>query len=128
MKPIPKSLHTVTVIVKLARYHHNAERGTYDRSIAWAVKFLGYADTPDTHGLAAAALKQLAPKARGTVTGKLGPFGTRTGRWPNPLPVMQPSRLHRFNAAERLPVIHAVDYSKVEARILADLRRKSDSD
>ena len=58
---------------------------------------------------------------------KLGPFGTRTGRWPNPLPVMQPSRLHRFNAAERLPVIHVVDYSKVEARILADLRRKSDS-
>ncbi len=81
MKPIPKSLHTVTVIVKLARYHHNAERGTYDRSIVWAVKFLGYADTPDTHGLAAAALKQLAPKARGTVTGKIGPFGTRTGRF-----------------------------------------------
>ena len=59
---------------------------------------------------------------------KFGPFGTRTGRWPNPLPVMQPSRLHRLNAEERLPIVEIVDYSEVEARILADLRRKSDSD
>lgn len=58
---------------------------------------------------------------------KIGPFGTRTGRWPNPLPEMQPSRFHRFNAAERLPIVHVVDYSEIEARILADLSRKADS-
>lgn len=43
-------------------------------------------------------------------------------------PDMQPSRLHRFNTEERLPIVETVDYSEVEARILADLRRKSDSD
>lgn len=58
---------------------------------------------------------------------KLRIVGTRTGRWPNPLPEMQPSRLHRLNAVERLPTIHVVDYSKIEARILADLSRKQDS-
>lgn len=62
MKPIPKSLHTVTVLVKLAKHARgllimgdNADR----RSIAWAVEFLGYTGTPDTHELAAAALKQM---------------------------------------------------------------------
>lgn len=58
---------------------------------------------------------------------KLSLFGMRTGRWPNSLPNMQPSRFHRLNAAERLPTIHVVDYSKIEARILADLSRKQDS-
>lgn len=42
-------------------------------------------------------------------------------------PYTQPSRLHRSDTEERLPIVETVDYSEVEARILADLRRKTDS-
>ena len=61
-KPIPKSLHTVTVIVRLARFFRGFTVMGDDlnaRSIAYAVEKLGYADTPDTHELAAKALEIL---------------------------------------------------------------------
>ena len=56
-KPIPKSLHTVTVLVKLAGLFQRTQGYYPADALAAAVAFLGYADTPDAHGLAAAALK-----------------------------------------------------------------------
>lgn len=58
-KPIPKSLHTVTVIVKLANFHHGAERCEPETSIAWALKLLGYDAANDPYNLASAARKQM---------------------------------------------------------------------
>lgn len=63
MKPIPKSLHAVTVIVKLAKHARgflvigdDVDR----RSIEWAMEFLGYAELgQDIYGLAEQARKQL---------------------------------------------------------------------
>lgn len=53
-KPIPKSLHTVTVLVRLADSYGRADpEGRIER----ALEFLGYGSAPDDHGLAAAALK-----------------------------------------------------------------------
>lgn len=59
-KPIPKSLHTVTVLRRMAQMmkaiHPHA---TSEGAISLALIELGYVDTPDTHGLAAAALKAM---------------------------------------------------------------------
>lgn len=66
VKPIPKSLHTVTVLVKLARHFRVTQGWSYDNlegPLDEALRFLGYATTPDTHELRAAALKQLEARS-----------------------------------------------------------------
>lgn len=58
------------------------------------------------------------------------PFRMPSGRLLPAYPDMQylnPSRLRRIGAPERKLTIQYVDYSEIEARILADLSRKSDS-
>jgi hypothetical protein len=64
---IPKSLHTVTALVNVARRLHAT--GAYPANIAAgsliseAARVLGYGiDTPDPHGLLAAATYKLAAK------------------------------------------------------------------
>lgn len=59
-KPLAKSLHTVTVLVRVARLL--LERNlTYSNveAVHGALQVLGLSDMPDTYGLAAQALKQL---------------------------------------------------------------------
>lgn len=57
-KPIPKSLHTVTVLVRVATHLRDHHVSNAD-AVAAALDLLGYTDTnqPDTHGVVAAALK-----------------------------------------------------------------------
>ncbi len=64
-KAVAKSLHTVTVIVQVARVYI---RGFYtvDQALALTLGTLGLDDRPDPYGLAAAARKQL-------MAGKVGP-------------------------------------------------------
>jgi len=58
---IPKSLHTVTVIVAVARVYMGAPfNQSAAVSIGVAVEALGYADTPDTYELASKARAILA--------------------------------------------------------------------
>lgn len=62
MKIVPKSLHTVTVLVKLAKHARGfiiMGDDSNRRSVDWAMDFLGYAAAPDAYGLAAAALAQM---------------------------------------------------------------------
>lgn len=61
MKPIPKSLHTVTALRRFAAFIiEDRNNGTlYEEAIDIAARELGYWDTPDTYGLKAIALKQL---------------------------------------------------------------------
>lgn len=68
-KPIAKSLHTVTVLVQVARAMRGTVRLPLDvladnvqaqaAYLAAALDVLELADKPDTYGLADAALKQL---------------------------------------------------------------------
>ena len=63
-KPLPKSLHTVTVLVKLA-HHFDTEAPGFtlrnrEQAMVAARAFLGYADCTDTHNLAGAALKAMS--------------------------------------------------------------------
>lgn len=74
-KPIAKSLHTVTVLVRVAKLHlpktpfaggndfRNTRPFTHAERCAMAVEqaleTLGLADMPDEYGLAAQAIKQL---------------------------------------------------------------------
>ena len=59
-KPIAKSLHTVTVLVRVARLllKQNLACSNVDALIE-ALDALGLADSPDTYGLIDQALKQL---------------------------------------------------------------------
>ena len=75
-KPIAKSLHTVTVLVRVAKLHlpstpfaggnnyrdirsfSHAERCAM--AVTEALETLGLSDMPDTYGLVAAAIKQLS--------------------------------------------------------------------
>ena len=61
---IPKSLHTVTVLVQLTLHFYgeaftNGNRMTLEQCLNKAVFLLGYADSPDVHGLTLQALKKL---------------------------------------------------------------------
>ena len=59
MQNIPKSLHTVKIIVSLAKFARGAVimgDDVNERSIDWAIKFLGYADANDVYNLRGAAL------------------------------------------------------------------------
>jgi hypothetical protein len=60
-KPVAKSLHTITVIVQVARLHMGNLKGgdIKDVSIAKAMETLGLAGRADPYGLAAIARKQL---------------------------------------------------------------------
>jgi len=60
---IPKSLHTVTVIVAVARTMKGAPRQNMADcalAVSYALDVLGYSDTPDTYGLADKAAAILA--------------------------------------------------------------------
>jgi hypothetical protein len=61
MKPLAKSLHTVTVLVRVAKTIREYEGFQINNVLAvdMALDVLGLADLPDVHGLAAAAIKQL---------------------------------------------------------------------
>lgn len=58
-KPLAKSLHTVTVLVRVAKALNRNSIWSNGMAIDLALEALGLADMPDTYGLAAAALKQL---------------------------------------------------------------------
>jgi hypothetical protein len=62
-KPLPKSLHTVTVLVRVARHLQNSEpsaaRPNNETAVDEALVLLGHRDTPDTYCLGAAAVKQM---------------------------------------------------------------------
>lgn len=59
MKPMPKSLHTVTVLVKLATFAMENYSDNIDGAISWALEFLGYSREQDSYHLAQQAAKQL---------------------------------------------------------------------
>jgi hypothetical protein len=65
MKPLAKSLHTVTVLVRVAKLHLLTSSVSGDRHLSHAmavdraIETLGLADMPDVYGLALQAIKQL---------------------------------------------------------------------
>lgn len=62
-KPLPKSLHTVTVLVQVARRLMKSSQHTVPSAVAavdMALSILGYdADTDDTYNLKAQAIAKL---------------------------------------------------------------------
>jgi hypothetical protein len=60
---LPKSLHTITAIARVARFIHAEGRHTKEEAIRDAVEVLGYATAGDPH--------KLAEKALGTLTREL---------------------------------------------------------
>lgn len=60
-KPLAKSLHTITVLVRIAGYLKATSNTpcSDETAVYSALVILGYTDAPDPHGLRAAALKQL---------------------------------------------------------------------
>lgn len=63
-KPLAKSLHTVTVLVRVATLHLNKAGNAEPKLAAWiainlALDTLGLKDAPDTYGLADQAFKQI---------------------------------------------------------------------
>lgn len=58
-KPLAKSLHTVTVLVRVALDIQRRAPMANDCAISAALDILGLSDMPDTYGLALQAEKQL---------------------------------------------------------------------
>ena len=58
-KPVAKSLHTISVIVQVARNERQRENLTNKAAIEEAMGILGLAGREDPYGLAAKALAQL---------------------------------------------------------------------
>lgn len=59
-KPLAKSLHTVTVLVRVARLLLKRDLAFSNvEAVNGALQVLGLDDMPDTYGLVAAAIKQL---------------------------------------------------------------------
>lgn len=64
-KPLAKSLHTVTVLARVAKLHLLTSSISGDRhlnhamAVDRALETLGLTGQPDTYGLAAQAIKQL---------------------------------------------------------------------
>jgi hypothetical protein len=58
-KPVAKSLHTITVIVQVAKLHQQRFNETKESALTSALIVLGLNDRADPYGLAAAAAKQL---------------------------------------------------------------------
>jgi hypothetical protein len=68
---IPKSLHTVSVLVNVAQHHMAIVRHQYPQgnctpaaAIDAAAAILGYADTADVYALKAAAVRKLEKAQR----------------------------------------------------------------
>lgn len=61
-KPIPKSLHTVTVFTKLVEHFSYVDQQPFEDAMDRLLNVLGYSDDNDPHGLAASALKALDKK------------------------------------------------------------------
>ena len=59
-KPIAKSLHTVTVLVRVARDIQARQHMANDDAVTHALNLLGLGDMPDVYGLALQAEKQLS--------------------------------------------------------------------
>jgi hypothetical protein len=61
MKPLAKSLHTVTVLVRVAHEIRNRQFPPLDAdsAVARALDILGLTEQPDSYGLALQAEKQL---------------------------------------------------------------------
>lgn len=60
-KPLAKSLHTVTVLVRVARLLLKRDLAFSNvEAVHGALETLGLSDMPDTYGLAAQAIKQLS--------------------------------------------------------------------
>lgn len=58
-KPLAKSLHTVTVLVRVAKALNRDQVWSNGMAVDLALEALGLADMPDSYGLAAQAVKQL---------------------------------------------------------------------
>lgn len=59
-KPLAKSLHTVTVLVRVATMLRNRDLAYSNvEAVYGALQVLGLVDMPDAYGLAAQAVKQL---------------------------------------------------------------------
>lgn len=58
-KALPKSLHTVTAIVQVAKYALMLDEMSNADAVQNAISVLGYAGATDPHGLVAKALKVL---------------------------------------------------------------------
>lgn len=63
MKNLPKSLHTVTVLVRMARVIHGHTLGA-EKAVDNVLEALGYTDAADSYGLRAAAIAQLKAPAK----------------------------------------------------------------
>jgi len=59
MKPLAKSLHTVTVLVRVALHAKHNTTMSNGHAVCAALAILGLYDLPDTNGLAEQAIKQL---------------------------------------------------------------------
>lgn len=57
---IPKSLHTVRVLVVIAQTAMSVSSKTAAEAVDFAANRLGYADTADVYGLKAKAVAQIA--------------------------------------------------------------------
>jgi hypothetical protein len=64
MKTLAKSLHTVTVLVNVAKRYIECERYTPADAVLKALEDLGYADCDDPYGLRAKAVHQINGDAR----------------------------------------------------------------
>lgn len=58
-KPVAKSLHTITVIVQVAKLCRGIHGGTVEAALESALVTLGLAGRDDPYGLAKIALNQL---------------------------------------------------------------------
>ena len=59
MKPIAKSLHTITVIAQVAAMIRATNSASVDGAVEMALQILGLAGKPDVYGLAAKAAKSV---------------------------------------------------------------------
>lgn len=58
-KAVAKSLHTITVIVQVARLHMESNGQDKTAGVAAAMETLGLANRPDPYGLAEKALRMM---------------------------------------------------------------------
>lgn len=63
-RPVAKALHTITVLVQVAKHVMRTEGKTAKPAMQAAMTILGLNDRPDPHELAATALKQLPTATR----------------------------------------------------------------
>ena len=63
-KPVAKSLHTITVLLQVARLHMGSNRNSPEMAMTLAATTLGLANRPDPYGLIAKSLAQLQAEAK----------------------------------------------------------------